>query len=213
MGNSLDLARISEALFTRTQAQVLGLLFGQPNRSFTTSEVVRQAGKGVGAVHRELLRLLSAGLVTSTRTGNQRHYQADPESPVFPELAAIVAKLSRPPMAAAAVAEEAGAYVVGDGIRIPRESLAALCREYHVSQLSLFGSITRPDFAADSDVDVLVDFEPGHVPGMGGIVDLRDGLSRLFGGRKVDVATRAILNNPYRRKAIDRDLYTLYATR
>lgn len=201
--------RISEALFTRTQARVLDLLFGQPARRFTTGEIVREAGKGVGAVHRELLRLVSAGLVNSTRLGNQRHYQANRESPLFTELVAIVAKLA--PSTVAAVAEEAGAYVVGDGIRIPRETLEALCRRYHVHQLSLFGSVTRPDFSADSDVDVLVEFEPGRAPGIGGLVELRDDLSALFGGRKVDVATSAIRNNPYRRKAIDRDLRVLYA--
>jgi len=205
--------RISEALFTGTQARVLGLLFGEPSRRFKASELVRAADKGVGAVHRELSRLVLAGLVTSTRAGNQRHYQVNPESPVFPELAAIVAKLYDVTTAgkAAAVAEEAGMYVVGNGIRVPREPLEALCRRYRISQLSLFGSVTRPDFAPDSDVDVLVEFEPGGAPGIGGVVEFRDELSRLFGGRRVDIATRAILNNPYRRKTIDQDLHTLYA--
>jgi len=204
---------ISEVLFTGTQARVLSLLFGHPGRRLTGSELVREAGKGVGAVHRELTRLVSAGLVTSTRTGHQRHYEANRQSPVFPELAAIVAKLSGPPIPSGAVAERQGAYIVGGRIRVSRQSLAALCRRHYVTRLSLFGSATRSDFSPESDVDVLVEFEPGRAPGMGGVVELRDDLSRLFDGRRVDIATTAILNNPYRRKSIDRDLRTLYASR
>lgn len=202
---------IAEALFTQTQVNVLGLLFGDPARSFTGSELVRAAGKGVGAVHRELARLVFAGLATSTRVGRQRHYRANPESAVFQELVGIMAKLSSSPTPAGAVAETEAAYTVGGGIHVSRKSLETLCRRHHLRQLSLFGSITRRDFAPDSDIDVLVEFEEGKAPGMGGILELHDDLSRLFGGRKVDVATPAILNNPYRRKSIEQDLRTLYA--
>ena len=67
-------------------------------------------------------------------------------------------------------------------IPVDKEELAALCRRRHIRRLSLFGSVLRDDFGADSDVDVLVEFEPGHTPGLA-VVDVEDELSALFGGR------------------------------
>lgn len=201
----------AEVLFTRTQRRVLELLFGNPERSYFANEIMRAAGKGVGAVHRELSRLVSAGLVTSTRIGNQRHYRANPQSPVFEEMAAMMAKFAGAARPASGVAETRAAYLVGGNIRVSRKSLDALCRRHHIRRLSLFGSVTRADFGPDSGIDVLVEFIPGRAPGLGGIVELREQISSTFGGRSVEVATPAVLNNPYRRKTIERDLQMLYA--
>ena len=87
-------ARISlaDALFTATQQRVLALLFGEPDRSFYTSELIARIGAGSGAVQRELKRLAGSGLVTVKRIGNQKHYQANPDSPVFEELCCLVRK-------------------------------------------------------------------------------------------------------------------------
>ena len=52
-------------------------------------------------------------------------------------------------------------------IPVDREKIAGFCRERHIERLSLFGSVLREDFDVDSDVDVLVEFEPGHIPGLG----------------------------------------------
>ena len=82
----------SEALFTRTQRRVLGLLYGHPERSFYANEIVRHAGAGIGAVQRELERLAAAGLLTVAWIGNQKHYQANRHSPVFREIAGLVKK-------------------------------------------------------------------------------------------------------------------------
>jgi predicted nucleotidyltransferase len=98
-------------------------------------------------------------------------------------------------------------------LEFSRSELARLCRRRHVRRLSLFGSAVRADFRPDSDVDVLVEFEPQQTPALGEMTDMRDELSALFGGRKVDLATPAILRNPYRRKAIERDLETVYAAK
>ncbi len=80
------------ALFTRTQRQVLSLMFGHPDRSFYANEVVRLAGVGTGSVQRELARLSEAGLLTVNRIGNQKHYQANRQSPIYSELRSIVLK-------------------------------------------------------------------------------------------------------------------------
>ena len=87
---------LADALFSPVQQRVLGLLFGQPERRFQSAEVIRLARSGTGAAHRVLIRLAAAGFVTVTRTGNQKHYQANWESPVFTELHSLVVKVVLP---------------------------------------------------------------------------------------------------------------------
>jgi hypothetical protein len=72
---------------------------------------------------------------------------------------------------------------------IDRPTLAAVCRRYHIQSLSLFGSHARGAAGPDSDVDVLVDFEPGMTPGLG-IVSVAEALQPVLGGRRVDLVTR-----------------------
>jgi hypothetical protein len=83
---------IADALFSATQQRVLALLFGQPGRSFFTNELIGLVGAGSGAVQREVKRLVESGLVTVTRLGSQKHYQANPAAPIFEELRGIVTK-------------------------------------------------------------------------------------------------------------------------
>ncbi len=83
---------MADALFSATQSRVLALLFGQSDRSFYATELIKRIGAGSGAVQRELSRLEQSGLVTVTRIGTQKHYQANPGSPLFNELRGIVQK-------------------------------------------------------------------------------------------------------------------------
>ncbi len=69
-------------------------------------------------------------------------------------------------------------------IAVPKECIADFCRRHGIRELALYGSVLRADFRADSDVDVLVDFEPGKVVGFA-ILDMEEEFSRLFGGHKV----------------------------
>lgn len=89
--NSITMAN---ALFSKVQQRVLGLLFVNPERSFYTNEIVRLVGAGVGAVQRELEKLEAGGLAQVTRTGNQKHYQANRDTPIFAELHSIFIKTS-----------------------------------------------------------------------------------------------------------------------
>jgi predicted nucleotidyltransferase len=82
-------------------------------------------------------------------------------------------------------------------VSVPEGQLAALARRHRIRRLALFGSILREDFGPDSDVDVLVEFEPGHVPGFIGMAEIELELSRLF-GRKVDLRTAAELSRYFR---------------
>jgi hypothetical protein len=90
-------ATLADALFTGTQQRMLGLLFGEPTRSYYANELIGLAGAGSGAVQRELVRLTRSGLLTVRPVGNQKHYQANPDSPLFEELCSIAQKALGPP--------------------------------------------------------------------------------------------------------------------
>ena len=83
------------------------------------------------------------------------------------------------------------------GIDIPKDKIADFCRRQHIRRLSLFGSILRDDFGPESDIDVLVEFEPGHTPGLLRMAGLELELSDLL-GRKVDLRTPAELSRYFR---------------
>jgi predicted nucleotidyltransferase len=102
--------------------------------------------------------------------------------------------------------------LIGGTIAVSRPKLEQLARRYHMRRLVLFGSAARGELGANSDIDLLVEFEAGRSPSLGGLVEIQEDLTALFAGRQVDVATSAILNNPYRRRAIEKDMEVLYAT-
>lgn len=85
---------------------------------------------------------------------------------------------------------------------VPKAELEAFCIRHNVRKLSLFGSVLRGDFGPDNDVDVLVDFEPGHVPGFLRLHELEQELSRLFGGRRIDLVTPRFLNERMRDRVL-----------
>lgn len=72
-------------------------------------------------------------------------------------------------------------------IHFNRAELDAFCRQYHVRRLSLFGSALRDDFKPGSDIDILYELEPGHAIGYFTLVEMADHLSKIFGGREVDL--------------------------
>lgn len=126
---------LADALFTTTQQRVLALIFGQPGRSFYASELIERTGSGSGAVQRELKRLASSGLVTVKRIGNQKHYQANPDSPVFEELSGLVKKTVAPVVPI-------------------REALASLAERIDLAVL--YGSVAKGTDTALSDIDILI---------------------------------------------------------
>lgn len=128
-------ASLGDVLFTKTQRQVLGLLFGHPDQSYYAKEIVRLAGVGVGGVHRELEKLASAGLLTVKHVGNQKHYQANGKSPIFEELKGIVRKT----------------FGVADVLR----DALALCGDKIVLAF-IYGSIAKNMDHAGSDIDLLI---------------------------------------------------------
>jgi hypothetical protein len=83
-------------------------------------------------------------------------------------------------------------------LRPPREEVAAFCARNHIRRLSQFGSVLREDFGPQSDIDVLVEFEAGHVPGFFRLLELEEELSACFRGRKVDLRTPEDLSRYFR---------------
>lgn len=82
-------------------------------------------------------------------------------------------------------------------IEVPTAKLAVFCQRHHIRRLAFFGSVLRDDFRPESDVDVLVEFEPGHVPGLLGLAGLEIELSALL-GRKADLNTPGFFNKCFR---------------
>lgn len=126
---------IADALFTGTQQRVLALLFGQPNRSFYASELIGLAKAGSGAVQRMLAKLSESGLVTVNRVGSQKHYQANPNSPIYVELHGITQKTV--------------------GLAEPlRNTLTPLARKIHAA--FVYGSVAKRQDTAASDIDLML---------------------------------------------------------
>ena len=105
--------------------------------------------------------------------------------------------------------EDPDTLLIADSIPVSRAALQALARKHHIRRLQLFGSAARGELRPDSDIDLMVEFEQGEGPSLWEMVGVQEEFSELFGGRPVDLATPAILENPYRRKTIERDLRVL----
>ena len=83
---------------------------------------------------------------------------------------------------------------------VPKDKITDFCRRNHIRQLSLFGSVLRDDFGPDSDIDVLVEFEPGHYPGLA-FFGMESELSEIF-GRKVELHTPNFLSRYFRDRVL-----------
>lgn len=126
---------LAEALFPGTRRKLLALLFGQPGRAYSISELIELAGAGFGAVQREVQRLSASGLLAVDVTGRQKLYRANPEAPIHDELCALVAKTMGPAQRLAEALEAAD-----DAIEL------AL----------VYGSVADGSDRADSDIDLLL---------------------------------------------------------
>lgn len=128
-------SRMADALFPKGRQRVLAVLFGNPDRSFYANEVIALAQSGTGSVQRELAALSEAGLLTVTKQGNQKHYQANAASPVFAELRGLVIKTSG----------------LAD---VLRAALAPLAPK--IDAAFVYGSVAKQQDSAHSDIDVMV---------------------------------------------------------
>ena len=135
LGEKMETVSLSNALFSKVQQRVLALIFGHPERSFYASEIIRNVRSGTGAVERELTRLKSSGLVSVERIGNQKHYRANPHSPIFAELKSLVLKTI-------ALAEPL------------KDALAPFSER--IDAAFIYGSVAKSTDTARSDIDLMV---------------------------------------------------------
>ena len=135
MGTMPHVLSLSNALFSKVQQRVLALIFSHPERSFYTSEIVRNVRSGVGAVGRELAKLERSGLVTVERIGNQKHYRANQAAPIFEELRGLVEKT----------------VGLAEPIRRTFEPYADAIKTAFV-----YGSVAKGTDTAHSDIDLMV---------------------------------------------------------
>lgn len=126
---------IADALFTASQQRVLSALFGQPDRSYYANELIGLAAGGTGAIQRELARLARSGLVTVRRIGNQKHYQANPDAPIYAELCSIASKT----------------FALAEPLRVALQPIAT-----DISFAFVYGSVARRSDSAASDIDLMV---------------------------------------------------------
>ena len=151
---------IGDALFTKTQQKVLGLLFGKPDKSFYTNEIMRWAAMGRGTVGRELEKLVNAGLLTATREGNQNHYQANESNPIYQELVGIVKKT----------------FGVADEIRAALKLL-----DENIELAFIYGSIAKGTDTKSSDIDLmLIGKELSYGIVMDALIPLEESLQRTI---------------------------------
>lgn len=92
---------------------------------------------------------------------------------------------------------------MNERVSISQDELEVFCREHGIKRLSLFGSVLRDDFGPDSDVDVLVEFEPDRIPGLLGIAAMELQMSELFDGQRVDLRTPEDLGKHFRKDVLD----------
>ena len=135
MGINAGAINLSSALFSKVQQRVLGLIFAHPDRSFYTSEIIRTVNSGTGAVERELSRLRRSGLVSVERIGNQKHYRANPHSPIFEELHGLILKT----------------VALKEPLKKALEPYAGMIKTAFV-----YGSVAKETDTAQSDIDLMV---------------------------------------------------------
>ena len=126
---------LADALFPKVRQRVLAVLFGTPDRSFYANEVIALAQSGTGAVQRELAGLSEAGLLTVSKQGNQKHYQANGDAPVFAELRGLVLKTMG----------------LGDVLRAALVPLGT-----QIDAAFVYGSVARQQDTAHSDIDLMI---------------------------------------------------------
>ena len=151
------MVQISDALFTETQQKLLGLLYGQPARSFYTNEILRLTGMGVATIKRELDSMQAAGILTMTKVGNQHHYQANPHCPIHRELIAIVKKT----------------LGLTDVLRLALAPLAD-----RIERAFVFGSVASGKETAASDIDLMIIGDAGFAEVVHALHAAQETLSR-----------------------------------
>jgi predicted nucleotidyltransferase len=151
------MSQLGNALFTTTQQKVLGLLYTQPDKTFYTNEIIRLTGMGVATIKRELDRMLGAGIIRMIKIGNQHHYQANPECPIYLEISGIVKKT----------------FGVTDAISLQLSEFAD-----RIDWAFIFGSVASGKETSTSDIDLMIIGEVGFTEMVTALHSVQESLGR-----------------------------------
>jgi predicted nucleotidyltransferase len=177
---------LADALFTTTQQRVLGALYGQPQRSFTVSELIASTGAGSGAVQREIAKLVASGLLTIRPVGNQKRYQANPATPIHDELVAIMQKT----------------VGLAEPLRTALEPV-----ENKIIVAFVFGSVAKGSDTARSDIDVMIISDKlGYPDALVALGDVEEGLGRKINPTiysPAELAKRIKTDNAFVKRVLD----------
>jgi len=135
MSTKPPMNNLSSVLFGKTRRAVLSLLYSHPDETFYLRQIARAASSGLGAVQREVKQLFESGIIRRIGHGRQVYYQANLESPIYPELKSLIVKTA------------------GVGA-VLRAALIPIADRIHIA--FIYGSFARGDERRSSDVDVLV---------------------------------------------------------
>jgi predicted nucleotidyltransferase len=177
---------LAGALFTTTQQRVLGALYGQPQRSFTVSELIASTSAGSGAVQRELAKLVASGLLTMQPVGNQKRYQANPAAPIHDELVGIVQKT----------------VGLAEPLRVVLQPLAS-----KITAAFVFGSVAKRSDTATSDIDVMIlSGKLGYADTLTALADVEEKLGRKINPiifSRAELAKRVKSDNAFVKRVMD----------
>jgi predicted nucleotidyltransferase len=177
---------LADALFTTTQQRVLGALYGQPQRSFTVSELIASTSAGSGAVQRELAKLVASGLLTMQPVGNQKRYQANAAAPIHDELVGIVQKT----------------VGLAEPLRAALQPLAG-----KITAAFVFGSIAKRSDTARSDIDVMiVSGKLGYADALTALADVEEKLGRKINPiifSRAELAKRVKSDNAFVKRVME----------
>ena len=204
MGIDRSVLPIRQHLFSKTRRGLLELLYGHTDKEYYINQMMQILDSGSGAVQRELKLMTEAGLLNRTKRGNLVYYQANGKCPIFAELKSLANKgiFSLPGVSKSPSAANNQSLKHKHNIKIPRGKITGFCQRHHIKKLSLFGAALRDDSGPDSDVDILVEFLPGHTPGYFGLLDMKTELSDLLGGRKADIRISRDLSRYFKGRVV-----------
>jgi predicted nucleotidyltransferase len=187
---------LDELLTSSTRARLLTILLAHPSQEYYLRELHRRSGRSLRAVQHELARLERLGLVVTHRRGREKFYRANDKHPLFADLKGIVdktAQLIRPGKFMTVgtpnpdkMRERGSSMTVEEKLREKRGEILRIAAKYGARNVRVFGSIARKEADEQSDIDFLVEMDPGRsLLDLGG---LQYELESLLGSR-VDVAT------------------------
>lgn len=151
------MSKLAGALFTKTQQKVLALIYTRPDKSFYTKEIIRNTGMGVATIKRELDRMVSAGILSMEKIGNQHHYKANAECPIYHELFEITKKT----MGVAGTLSQALSLLGGN-----------------IEWAFIFGSVAGGKESSFSDIDLMIIGNVGYADAVNALYDAQESLGR-----------------------------------